>query len=172
MGTWLCWNCFNVKESQVTHRVLHILDSVILFLVIQVLVVLACWIQIQQCAWEQGRSVCNRRSSTICSAQSNDTGSNLPDSSTIAFSLGSNEPCNHTSSDWWWVQITKWKIPLNAALPQLGYHTLPKICIILGKSFHISNITLSAEIWQWRKLCLGWFRHIMLKGLHLQWLFI
>lgn len=27
-----------------------------------------------------------------------------------------------------------------------------KICIKLSKSFHISNITLSAEIWQWKKL--------------------
>lgn len=38
----LCWNGFHVKESEVTHRILHILDSFIFFLAIQVLVAPAC----------------------------------------------------------------------------------------------------------------------------------
>lgn len=175
METCLCWNGFRVKESQVTQGVLHISDSFILLLVIQVLVALACWLQIQECAQEQRQCVCYRRSPTTCSAQSNDTGRNHTDSSTIA-------------------RLSVWALMSRAIIPIFKWLTvgadnqvknsfkcssspdgLPhttKICIRLGKSFHISNTTLSAEIWQWRKLCLGWFRQIVLKGLHLQWLFI
>lgn len=175
LGRWLRWNGFHVKEALVTDRAPHFTDSFVLLLVIQVLVALTCGIQIQGCAWEQGQCVFNSRSPTVCSTQSDFSGGNRTDSSTSA-RLSVWALTSHAV-----IPVSKWlmvgadnqvKNSFKCSSSSAGLPHTTKIGIMVGKSFHISSITLSAEIQQWWKLCLDWFRQIMLKGLRLQAVFI
>lgn len=158
-------------EGSTSHRAPHFTDSFTLLLVIQVLVALTCGIQIQGCAREQGQCVFNSRCPTACSTQSDFSGGNRTDSSTRA-RLSVWALTSHAV-----IPISKWlmvgadnqvKNSFKCSSSSAGLPHATKRGIMVGKSFHISSITLSAEIQRWRKRCLDWFRQIMLKGLHLQ----
>lgn len=162
----LHWNGFHVKEEQVTHRATCVSDPFILLLVIQMLLTLTCGVQIQGYAWDQGQCVFNSRSPTVCSAQSNQSGSNCTDCGTIArLSVLALTSCAI-------IHIFKWLMvgadnQAENSFKCSSSSAYSKICIMIGKSIHISSTILSAEIQQQRKLCLDWFRQLILKGLHL-----